>query len=271
MSYRFILAAVDETGAGRHVAAMARDLAARAGARLSLLTSIPVSTVSPARHAAAEAVLADIEASLGLEAGAPVTRTVVRGVPGIEVPRFAEQHGADLIVLGHTPRTQSARLLVGDTADSVARRSTVPCLLLPPGRNLTGEILASVDGSRHTPAVLDAACRLAAAVGYPVHAVTVEPSRSDEARGAGVMVPLARSVQLEATVAAAGARWGADLALDIRQGEIVEEVLAACRERAAAVLVTGFLRGGPPGVMEGGSIARQLVHGSGSAVLTVPI
>jgi hypothetical protein len=51
----------------------------------------------------------------------------------------------------------------------------------------------------------------------------------------------------------------------------VEQTLAACHELGAGVLVFGLHRGGPAGVMEGGSIGRRLVHGSPAMVLTVPI
>jgi nucleotide-binding universal stress UspA family protein len=52
---------------------------------------------------------------------------------------------------------------------------------------------------------------------------------------------------------------------------VIEELLAAADAHDAHTLVVGFHRGGPAGVMEAGSIGRRMVHGSGSAVLTVPI
>ncbi len=274
MSYRFIIAAVDESATGREVAAAALGLASRSGARLGLLTSIPSSAaLSPARLAAASTALAELRDSLPASPGAQPTTVccVVRGLPGIEVPRHAEEHGADLIVVGHTPRTQSARLLVGDTADAVTRRSRVPCLLVPPGQDLYGPVVVAVDGSRHSAAVLEAGCQFAAAIGQPVHAVTVESARYEEHYGGAIAVPLARSEILESIVAAAASRYQVALELEVRQGHLAEEILAACTAHDGHVLVIGFHRGGPAGVMEGASVGRRLVHASDSAVLTVPI
>ncbi|HET8762397.1 MAG TPA: universal stress protein [Gemmatimonadales bacterium] len=273
MSYQFIIAAVDESGAGRHVAATALELASRAGARLGLLTSIPSNAVAPARAASARTVLSDIEHALERESGNQVLATccVVQGIPGIEVPRHAEENGADLIVVGHTPRSQSARLLVGDTADSVTRRARVPCLLIPPGRVLDGPVVAAVDGTRHSTAVLEAACRLAATLDQPVHSVTVEVLRPDEPRAMTAVLPMARSVKLEDVIAGVSQRFGVPIPLEVRRGDVVEELLLAAEELDAHTVVVGFHRGGPAGVMEGGSVGRRLVHGSGSAILTVPI
>ncbi|HEU4760882.1 MAG TPA: universal stress protein [Gemmatimonadales bacterium] len=273
MSYQFIIAAVDETGAGRHVAATALDLASRVGARLGLLTSIPSSMVTPARAASARSLLSDIETALTRQSGTTVDATccVVRGVPGIEVPRHAEENGADLIVVGHTPRTQSARLLVGDTADAVTRRARVPCLLVPPRRSLDGPVVVALDGTRHSAAVLEAGCRLAVALGQPVSAVTVEVLRPDEATRSLVVPPMARSVRLEDVIAGVSQRFDLPIPLEVRRGDVIEELLAAADAHDAHTLVVGFHRGGPAGVMEAGSIGRRMVHGSGSAVLTVPI
>lgn len=273
MPYESIVAAVDESGAGRHVAASAMALAAATGARLGLLTSIPSGAVAPARAAAADAVLADIERALRSDATVEVliTRYVVQGIPGIEVTRHAEEHGADLIVVGHTPRSQSARLLVGDTADSVIRRSRVPCLLVPPDGDLAGPILIAVDGTRHSQMVLNAGCQIALALGQLARAVTVETRHDDEPTGLMPAVLLARSVKLEDEVAAASVRCGLAVPLEIRRGDVVEQVLEACRAVAAQILILGLHRGGPAGVMEGGSVGRRLVHGSPTAVLTVPL
>jgi nucleotide-binding universal stress UspA family protein len=273
MSYRFIIAAVDETGIGRQVAGVALDLARRTGARLGLLTSIPSSVVSPARAAAANALLDDVEQLVrpSHSDGVETVRCVVRGIPGIEVPRHAEEHSADLIVVGHTPRTRSARLLLGDTADSVTRRSRVPCLLVPPSASVDGAVVVALDGTRHSAAVLDAGCTLALALGQPVRAITVETGREDEPSAVAAGVPLTRSLKLDEVAEAAARRFGIPVPLTIRHGDVVEQTLAACGELDAGVLVFGLHRGGPAGVMEGGSIGRRLVHGSPVMVLTVPI
>jgi nucleotide-binding universal stress UspA family protein len=59
--------------------------------------------------------------------------------------------------------------------------------------------------------------------------------------------------------------------LVVRRGDVVKGVLAELQETGSDVLVIGYHRGGPPGVLEAGSIARRLAHVAPCAVLTVPL
>jgi nucleotide-binding universal stress UspA family protein len=62
-----------------------------------------------------------------------------------------------------------------------------------------------------------------------------------------------------------------DSPLVIRHGQIVEEILAEVTACSADVLVIGYHRGGPAGVIEAGSIARRVLHQAECSVLTVPL
>jgi nucleotide-binding universal stress UspA family protein len=59
--------------------------------------------------------------------------------------------------------------------------------------------------------------------------------------------------------------------VEVRRGNAAEQILAAVHERAPDVLVLGCHRGGPAGVVEAGSTARQVFHAAPCAVLTVPL
>jgi nucleotide-binding universal stress UspA family protein len=59
--------------------------------------------------------------------------------------------------------------------------------------------------------------------------------------------------------------------ISIRRGEIVREILLTVGELEADLLVIGYHRGGPPGVLEAGSTARHLAHTAPCAVLTIPL
>jgi nucleotide-binding universal stress UspA family protein len=59
--------------------------------------------------------------------------------------------------------------------------------------------------------------------------------------------------------------------LVIHRGGVVEEILGEVRRAGTEVLVVGFHRGGPAGVIEAGSVARRLAHEAPAAVLTVPL
>ena len=147
----------------------------------------------------------------------------------------------------------------------------MPCLLIPPGQDLDGPVVVALDGGRHSAAVLEAGCQLSLTTGHPVRVVTVESSCPDEPGPGAPAIPLARSMKLQEVVAEVTGRLGVTASLEVRRGDIVEEILAACDLHDVRVLVVGFHRGGPAGVMDGGSIGRRLVHGTSGAVLTVPI
>jgi nucleotide-binding universal stress UspA family protein len=59
--------------------------------------------------------------------------------------------------------------------------------------------------------------------------------------------------------------------LVIRHGQIVDEILAEAVSCGASVLVIGYRRGGPAGVIEGSSVARRVLHQAECAVMTVPL
>ena len=54
-------------------------------------------------------------------------------------------------------------------------------------------------------------------------------------------------------------------------GSAAEEILAEVASGNPDVLVFGFRRGGPPGMLEGKSIGRRLAHASPCATLTIPL
>ena len=59
--------------------------------------------------------------------------------------------------------------------------------------------------------------------------------------------------------------------LRIRRGNVLTELLAEAADTSARLLAFGYHRGGPPGIVEGGSVARGLLHSALCAVLTVPL
>jgi nucleotide-binding universal stress UspA family protein len=57
----------------------------------------------------------------------------------------------------------------------------------------------------------------------------------------------------------------------VRRGEPAAQILAAALEIETDVIVIGYRRGGPPAVIEAGSVARYVLHHAPCAVLTVPL
>jgi nucleotide-binding universal stress UspA family protein len=323
MQLEHIVVATDETDAGRSAARMGLDLAHRAAARLTFLTVIPAEPApalvgsgagsggGAARRnelviTACDRLAAWLESELVREPSVPTPDIgAAFGIPGIEICRFAEDRRADLLVLGRKPRTRAARLLLGDTADAVARgchlvafpemvllgdtadavarRSLVPSLYVPPGTGPIRRMLVALDGSERGMIVFRRACLIAAAIGATLAIVTVEPSYASEPESLAEALPTTRSQALIDRVAAQAAADklacldhhagnGATPGLvAIRRGDVVAQVLAAVEATGADVLAVGYHRGGPPGSIEGGSIARRLAHQAPCAFLAVPL
>ena len=161
LNLRHIVVATDESDAGRQAVRAGLDLAGRAGAKVTVMrvVSLPATPligamaggVENAELDAAGTALERLQRWLSadvLPAGddLPVALGIAFGVPGIEICRFAEQRDADLLVLGRKHRSSLARLLLGDTADAVVRRSRVPCLFVQPGSRPIREILVALAG-----------------------------------------------------------------------------------------------------------------------------
>jgi nucleotide-binding universal stress UspA family protein len=297
MNLRHIVVATDESDAGRQAVRTGLKLAARASARLTVMRAVSIQAVPVPAGVAGDIGPADLDGSgVALErlqrwlhtdvipAGdtTPIELGVAFGIPGIEICRFAEGRDADLLVLGRKQRSQMGRLFLGDTADVVARRSRIPCLFASPRAAQLSRILVALDGTPRGFAVLQAAARFAGQTGCRLRAVTVEPAWAGKPGVLSAAAPATRSESLRALlrdhlageplgrVGWPGARTGGDL-LEIRGGEIVDQILAARDAMGAEILAIGYHRGGPPGIFEAGSTARRLAHTAPCAVLTIPL
>ena len=297
MNLRHILAATDESDAGRRAVRAAVGLAHRAGARVTIMRAVTPAAV-PSLAAVGEAgaseerdysggALERLEQWLDpelrrLPQGLPVEVGIAFGAPGIEISRLAEERAVDLLVLGRKHRSQLGRLLLGDTADAVARRSRIPCLFVSRKAAPFSRILVALDGTPRGFAVLQAAVAFAESTGGRLRAVTVEPESAGEPGKLSAGTPVTRTENLVAAIQThlagerlegigwPGAQTGGDL-LERRQGDIVEQILLATEACNADVLVFGYHRGGPPGIIEAGSTGRRLAHVAPCAVLTIPL
>ncbi len=136
--YRHILLATDLAPESRHVGDRAVEIAARYGARLSLLHVVDYVPLELSNDMMlAEPVDVDgrlieeartnldrLAGELGLD---DAQRWVVLGSTGAEIKRTAEEHGVDLIVVGSHGRHGLA-LLLGSTANAVLHGA--PCDVL---------------------------------------------------------------------------------------------------------------------------------------------
>jgi nucleotide-binding universal stress UspA family protein len=293
MNLRRIMAATDDSDAGRQAIRSALAIGARSGAWVTVMQTVPagravltgigVGDQSPSESSALERLQERVEVILnGSVEVVPVEYAVACGIPGIEICRYAEQHQIDLLVLGRKRRSQMARLLLGDTADAVARRSRLPCLFVPPEAPSLDQLLVAHDCSERGRAVLRESYAFARAVGATMRVMTVESRWADEPVELASTVLGARTLRLRDHVGELlapasngrgrnGGRRSDPERLIIRRGDIVEQVLATIDQTEPDVLAIGYHRGGPPGILEGGSTARRLAHTAPCAVLTIPL
>lgn len=279
MQLDHIVAAVDQSEEGRSALQAALRVGRHSSGKVTALTIEP-----PVLGAPGSGERADPD-GVGLRPGkvpksAGYSSAVRSGLPGVEIGRFAEEARAGLVILGRKRRSMTQRLLLGDTADEAVRRSHVPCLLVRAGSDHEfTSVLAALDGTARGIAVLLAALDLSRCTGSRLRVLTVEPSMDGKANREW---PSTRSVRLAESVDRiridddGGASWDpagsiGDSPLVIRHGQVVEEILAEVTTSGADLLVIGYHRGGPAGVIEAGSIARRVLHQAECAVLTVPL
>jgi nucleotide-binding universal stress UspA family protein len=249
----------------------AAELAARLGGELTVLGSVP--DLHPGADAwPGHPALEHVESWVSgvLTDGAPARRVAARGgLPGVEIPRFAEEVNADLLVIGR--REVSG---VGDLADTVLRRIRRPCLVLPCHWEKLSPILVALDGTERGFQVHQAACEFAERMRAPVRSVAVEaPERDGQAAG-----PSARSLRLLARVQALAGGGNGSAAvklaappLHIRAGDVVKEVLAEVAEVGAGILAVGWRWGGPSDRIPAGSVGRRLALEAPCGVLAIPL
>jgi nucleotide-binding universal stress UspA family protein len=145
--YARILAGIDGSTQGEHALRHAAGLAKALGAELRIVhvVDMGVLTVAPelaldierlakARCAEGEALLAaavEIARAAGVTAQARLVETATPTQhPAAALVEEAASWRADVIVLGVRGRSRLERLLLGSVADGVARRSSVPVLLV---------------------------------------------------------------------------------------------------------------------------------------------
>jgi universal stress protein family protein len=271
MRIRKVVVAVNHTPAAVHALREGALIASAAGAELVALTVVPdpwqhvaPSDVNIPRRSrgtspadlAERRVLAELEALVAATIGPGWGTSAVQfGLPGIELARWSEHAGADLLVLGREPWGEPARRPAGRVVSGTLARSRVPCLLVPFGQRTWRRVVAAL-GVGPAVAVVEHAATAFAALWHAVpHCVHADPREA--VRGVGRSVERANG---SATLTRPETFASAD---------IVNDVLKAVRDWRADTLVCGYHRGET--AAEAGRVAPHLLERSPCAVLTVPV
>lgn len=147
-----VLVPYDGGEQSEQAAVMAIELLAQHRLELLLLHVAPDAAHADTARTALEAAAQRLDSS-----PAVVSAALIYGKPDVEIAKYADHHGADLIAMSTHGRSMLARMLVGSVTDRVIRTSPVPILVLhpptmsvdrvspPAGRRL--RVLAPFDGS----------------------------------------------------------------------------------------------------------------------------
>lgn len=144
--FKTIVAALDFSDSAPDALDAARALgAAEIGSRLHLLHVVPdpipplwtdelpppdVPAVERAWFDGALAELTALAVSRALDPGS-VTMAVEMGTPAESIGRYADRHGADVIVLGSHGHGAVRRFLLGSVADAMVRHGACAVLIVP--------------------------------------------------------------------------------------------------------------------------------------------
>jgi nucleotide-binding universal stress UspA family protein len=281
MQVRRVLATIDLAAPSPKTLVAAAELATVAQADLTVLTVIrdPWALVhadeiegfrrthsgSPADLAASRATerLREMVQAAAL-ATPSVTYRAAFGVPGIEIPRIAEEEHADVVVLGRAAPTE--RHEPGKrVTEATLRRSRVPVLIAPPTHHVYRRVLACVDDSHNAPAVLSAAQAIAECFHARPLALHVQPTSVPPMASAGRPRWLRRLEQGEGEGGAAVAVCETI----VREGSPATEILAAASAEDADLIVIGYCRG--MSLDDANGIAVRVLRRAPCAVLAVPI
>jgi nucleotide-binding universal stress UspA family protein len=146
INLKTILFPTDLSDAAAEAQLYACSLAEQYGAELHVLSVVQdVTLVSPDPNmpwvipgSSLDEVKASVTAALekipdpAWSAGKKVVRTVVSGIPFLEIIRYAKSNAIDLIVLGTHGRTGLAHVLLGSVAEKVIRTAPCPVLSIHP-------------------------------------------------------------------------------------------------------------------------------------------
>ncbi len=135
-----ILVAVDESAPAPVAVELGAELAAKFGAQLALINvthpPVPLATIDlpmydiepPAeRIRRATELLGKIR--MFVPAGINVEELVAEGIPAVKIVDAARDWSADLIIVGTHGRHGVSRLILGSTAEAVARKAGCPVLV----------------------------------------------------------------------------------------------------------------------------------------------
>jgi nucleotide-binding universal stress UspA family protein len=247
-----VLVAIDGSDAATAALSVAASIARGSGAALA------VAHVADASSGADPAALLE-----QLPGEAPVTeRMLLTGRTGPALTDAAQAWGADLVAAGTHGIGAVRDLFAGSTSRHLLTHLRLPLLLArrPAAPAGPATAVVALGGAGAPDASLDVADALAAALSAPLVLVHVADPDGGLAWAAGhVHLGEALRAEGERLLREAAGQASVPVETELRHGHVHDELVAACTEHGARLVVVG----------RGGS-ARHLVAHAGCPVVVVP-
>ncbi|NLV72168.1 MAG: universal stress protein [Actinobacteria bacterium] len=190
------------------------------------------------------------------KAGLPVETRVEEGVPGQVIADMGNVH--DLVVMGKRGEyAKWGRDLLGATAESVARRSGTPVLLVEEKARPVGRALILFDGSHSANRSLKMAADLAERVPVELRVLTVDDDADRGRSTLGEARSYLEPLGLKATYS-------------VLPGRVVKSVTFSLAEEPADLVILGMRGHSPLRHFILGRTTEQVMRSVGLPVLLVP-
>lgn len=245
--YPRILAAVDGSPASLHALQEALRLANGGVTVIAVAPTSGLGAAASGRHLDAYRQEAQTQAltaarELGQQAGVAVKTMEARGEPHEAIVAAARREDCDLIVVGLKGARQSPAALMGSTTARVIGFSPVAALVVPEHASLGfANILAPVDGSRHSRRAAAEAVRISASSGGELMVLAV----LDAPPGFAAEMPevaadlMARLREVAADVQGRAESQGAPCQAEVLQGPASRVITAEAQRLGAGLIVMG--------------------------------
>ncbi|RXK46874.1 universal stress protein [Halorientalis pallida] len=276
-----ILVPTDRSDPARRAIEQAADLATRYGATVTVLNVVDTRELDGDSEddERTQAARTELKESLDdADFDMPIEAVVRAGIPSEEILDYADEAGADLLVMGTHGRTGVRRYLLGSVAEKVVRLSDVPVLSVHPAEVDVGSvpyerILVPTDGSDGASVAVDCATDLATTYGAELHAVSVVDTgaMAPDVQFDVIMDQLQNRAQTAVeTVTAAASKAGVeDTQTAMLEGRAHDAIESYAEDERIDLIVMGTHgRSGLDRYLLG-SVAEKLVRTASVPVLTV--
>jgi nucleotide-binding universal stress UspA family protein len=255
-----ILLATDGSDYSAGATRVAVAMAAKAGARLFVITVLPdpsdgvAPELNEAKRTAAEAILGAVRQAAEA-AEVPCEANARYGHDPYEViVKEAKDTQADVVVMGRRGRRGLARLVLGDATAKVIGYAPCSVLVVPEKSEIWGPVLVATDGSRSSDAACVTAARIAHCCDSPLAVLSVMVPSHSEARQA-------EARQIVDRVVAALKKDGIAVEGLVERGITEEAILETVKRRRIGLIILGSHgRTGLGRILFGSKAERVIEH-----------